>query len=99
MGIVYAGPYADDVNYDANHEGYAGRLWPDGSLTGSWGGDVGWTGHIGLVGGCDCGWRSARVHPPGDFGGPEYEAAERDFEIEHLAPLIEAAKQRSWPDW
>jgi hypothetical protein len=26
-------------------------------------------------------------------------AAERDFETEHLAPLIEAAKKRSWPTW
>ena len=60
MPIVHAGPYADDVNYDAHHEGYAARLWPDGNLTASWGGDVGWTGHIGLVGACDCGWRSDR---------------------------------------
>jgi hypothetical protein len=99
MGIVYAGPYADDVNYDALHEGYAGRLWPDGRITGSWGGDVGWTGHSGLVAACDCGWRSDRIHPPGDYESPEYEAAERDFETEHLTPLIEAAKRRSWPDW
>jgi hypothetical protein len=99
MGIVYVGPYADDVHADAYHEGYAARLWPDETITGSWGGEDGWTGHIGLVGACDCGWRSDRVHPPADFDSPEYEAAQRDFEVEHLDPLIEAARQRSWPDW
>jgi hypothetical protein len=99
MGISYAGPYADDVNHDAYHEGFAGRLWPDGTLTGSWGGDVGWTGHIGLVGTCDCGWRPGAIHPAGECDGQEYQTAEHDFETQHLDPMIEEAKQRSWPHW
>jgi hypothetical protein len=99
MGIVYVGPYADDVHAEADHEGYAARLWPDGRITGSWGGEHGWTGHIGLVGACDCGWCSDRIRLSGDLNSPEYEAAERDFEVEHLDPLIKAAKNRSWPDW
>ena len=99
MGIVCDGAYADDVHHDAFHEGYAGRLWPDGTLGATWGSEYGWTGHSGLVGACDCGWRSDRIHPPGDYDGPEHEAAERDFETQHLQPLIEEARQRSWPQW
>ena len=99
MGIVYVGPYADDVNHDAYHEGYAARLWPDGTISGSWGGEHGSTGHIGLVGACECGWRSQSVHPAGDIDGPEHQAAKRDFETEHLDPLVEQARQRSWPLW
>jgi hypothetical protein len=99
MGIVYVGPYADDVNHDAYHEGYAARLWRDGTISGSWGGEHGATGHIGLVGACDCGWRSRTIHPPGALDSPQYLAAERDFETEHLDRLVEQARQRSWPLW
>ena len=53
----------------------------------------------GFVGACECGWRSERTRPPGDYDSAGYQAAEADFETEHLDPLIAAAKQRSWPDW
>jgi hypothetical protein len=94
MGTLYLGPYADDVNDPVTHEGYAARLMPDGTLTSTWG-----TGHIGLVAVCECGWRGQTIHPPGGLDSPEYEAAERDFETQHLDPLIAAAARRSWPDW
>jgi hypothetical protein len=99
MGVFYDGPYADDVNHDAFHEGYAARLMPDGTLSSAWGGLDGLTGHTGLVGACDCGWRADLVHPPGDYASPSYEAAEEDFRTQHLQPLIEAARQQSWPRW
>ena len=99
MGIVYLGPYADDVNDPVTHEGYAARLMPDGTLTSTWGGQYGRTGHTGLVACCECGWRGEVIRPPGDIDGPECQAAERDFETQHLDPLIEAAQRRSWPDW
>jgi hypothetical protein len=99
MGIVYLGPYADDVNDPVTHEGYAARLMPDGTLTSTWGGQYGRTGHIGLIACCECGWRGETVHPPGDIDSPEHQAAERDFETQHLDPLIDAASRRSWPDW
>jgi hypothetical protein len=99
MGIFYDGPYAEDVNRDAFHEGYAGRLWPDGSITSTWDGEPGSTGHSGLLGACECGWRSDRIRPPGQDDSPEYQAALRDFTTEHLDPLIDAAKRRSWPRW
>ena len=99
MGILYLGPYADDVNDPVTHEGYAARLMPDGTLTATWGGQYGRTGHTSLVASCECGWRGDVSYPPGDIDGPECQAAERDFETQHLNPLIEAAQRRSWPDW
>jgi len=99
MGILYAGPYAHDLNADTDHEGYAARLMPDGTLSSGWSTDPDWPPHVGLVGACSCGWRAERVHSPGDLDGPEYQAAESDFEAEHLGPLVDAAAARSWPDW
>ena len=94
MGILYLGPYADDVNDPVTHEGYAARLMPDGTLTSTWG-----TGHTGLVARCEYGWRGQTIHPPGALDSPECQAAERDFETQHLDPLVDAAQRRSWPDW
>ena len=99
MGVIYDGPYAEDVNRDALHEGYPARIMPDGTLTSTWGGSYGWTGHVGFVAACDCGWRSDRTRPPGEYDGPEYEAALHDFQTQHLDPLIEEAKRDSWPRW
>ena len=98
MGLIYDGPYAEDVNRHGMHEGYVARLLPDGTATSSW--DLNdWTDHSGLVGACSCGWQSTRVRPPGEDDGPEYEAALRDFELEHLDPLIDQARKASWPRW
>lgn len=98
MGMIYDGPYAEDVNRDGMHEGYVGRVLPDRSVTASW--DLNdWTDHIGLVGACSCGWQSPYVRPPGEDDSPDYEAALRDFEHGHLDPLIDEARAASWPRW
>jgi hypothetical protein len=82
MGIIYCGPYADAIGYE-NHEGYAARVLPDGSDTGtSYFGQV-FTGHRAA---CSCGWRGA-THPATEDGE---EAAEAEFVREHQQPLIDA---------
>ena len=96
MGIVYTRAYADEVNHPVAHEGYVARLLPDGRLSSTWNDEE---VHIGLVGACSCGWRAARVRPPGEDDGPEYEWALGDFHSQHLEPLIAQTAATSWPTW
>lgn len=98
MGIIYWGPYADAINA-GDHEGYAARLMPDGTLSGSWGGEYGWDNHIGLVAACDCGWRGPTVFPADDMDSPAYNAATDEWDREHLQPMIERARATYWPAW
>lgn len=81
MGTVYCGPYADAIGYD--HEGYAARLLPDGAETGTW--TYATREFHGHRAHCECGWRSAAVHPATDAGE---EAALEDWDRDHLRPLI-----------
>ncbi len=88
MGMVYCGPYADAIGY-GDHEGYAARLLPDGTETGTWTYETrefhGYRAH------CECGWRGATVHPPTDAGA---EAADDDWDRDHLRPLIRQEARR-----
>lgn len=88
MGTVYCGPYADAIGYD-HHEGYAARLLPNGTETGTWTYETrefcGYRAH------CECGWRGAIVHPATDAGE---EAAEEDWDHYHLRPLIKQEAHR-----
>lgn len=60
MGVVYCGPYAEQVGYE--HEGYAARALPEGTLTSSW--TLETDEFRGYVAACGCGWTGAgRVLP------------------------------------
>jgi hypothetical protein len=92
MSRVYCGPYAEQVGYD--HEGYAARVLQDGTVTSSWTADTAESG--GYVGACTCGWTGERHHAVDDAG--EDDAAE-DWELLHLAPLIDRLARDGWQDW
>jgi hypothetical protein len=102
VGIVYCGPYAELIEADNRgtypHEGYAARVMPDGTLSGSWGGDIPDDAHIGFRAACACGWTGETLHPPGDYESDGYQAAEAEWDREHLQPLI-AAAAGSWRPW
>jgi hypothetical protein len=88
MGTVYCGPYTDQIcGYD--HEGYAARIRPDGSETGTWTYETrefrGYRAH------CDCGWRGSATYPPTDRGE---EAALEEWDHDHLRPMITAEARR-----
>jgi len=67
-----------------DHEGYALRRLPDGTLTGAW-----TQGEFSAyVAGCACGWHSRHQHPPTEEGE---EAAYQQWEREHA--VVELARQ------
>lgn len=88
MGIVYCGPFAAEINAGARygHEGYAAQVLADGTESGHWVREF-----REYRAGCDCGWRSTRVHPPTDAGES---AAENEWNDEHLQSLIRAVAAR-----
>jgi hypothetical protein len=102
VGITYCGPYADIIEENNRgpypHEGYATRVMPDGTLSGSWGGDVPDDAHIGFRAACACGWAGTTLHPPGDHDSPGYQAAEDEWRHEHLQKLIDEAAG-GWIPW
>lgn len=91
MGIVYCGPFADAINEGERyeHEGYAARILPDGTETGTWTYETrefrGYRAH------CDCGWRGTAVYPATDMGE---RAADEEWDRDHLRPLIDAVARR-----
>ena len=88
MGMTYCGVYADAID-SYSHEGYAARILPDGTETGSWTGDT--DEFVGYRASCGCGWRGTSTYPPTKTG--EYEADE-DWDHHHLRPLIHTEAQR-----
>lgn len=91
MGTVYCGPYADMIGYD--HEGYAARLLPDGTETGTW--TYATREFHGYRAHCACGWRGGVVQPATDAGE---NAALDEWDRDHLRPLIhQEACQHSVP--
>jgi hypothetical protein len=76
MGVVIEGL--------EDHEGYAARRLPDGTLTGTWT----WATRefTAFVAACGCGWHATRAHPPTDQGE---EAALEQWDSEHATPLLE----------
>ena len=65
-----------------DHEGYAARRLPDGTLTGTWT-QVG--GFDAYVAACGCGWRGTVGYPPTDIGE---ELAVDHWRLEHAEPLM-----------
>lgn len=88
MGTVYCGPYADLIGSD-DHEGYAARILPDGTKTGTW--TYATREFRGYRACCACGWRGAVVHPATDAGE---ESALDDWDHQHLRPLINTQAQQ-----
>jgi len=88
MGTVYYGPFAEQID-SYRHEGYAARILPDGTETGSWTHQTreftGYRAH------CDCGWRGTATYPPTDQGE---QLADEEWDRDHLRPLIDAEAQR-----
>ena len=87
MGAVYCGPYAEQVGYE--HEGYAARVLPNGTLTRET------AEFLAYVAACGCGWTGRTRYPATDAGEDE---AIAEWERAHLRPLIEFAR-RTWHDW
>lgn len=88
MGTVYCGPYADAIGYD-DHEGYAARILPDGTETGTW--TYATRESRGRRARCACGWRGTATHPATDAGE---DAALDDWDRDHLRPLIQEEARR-----
>jgi hypothetical protein len=83
------GTILDDL-YD--HEGYAVRRLPDGTLTGTW--THATREFTAYVAGCDCGWRGTREYPPTEEG---WELAVQAWRTEHAEPELDrqATRRRS----
>ncbi|MEQ7125340.1 hypothetical protein ABN034_12545 [Actinopolymorpha sp. B11F2] len=90
MGIVYCGAYADQIG---DHEGYAARRLPDGTLTGTWTADT--AEFTAYVPACGCGWQAASEHPA-TCAGEEWDREEWDRD--HLQPLIGRGRA-DWSAW
>lgn len=88
MGTSYWGPFAEQIDAD-RHEGYAARILPDGTETGTWTYETreftGYRAH------CECGWRGTTTYPPTERGA---ELADEEWDRDHLRPLIDAEAQR-----
>ena len=66
-----------------DHEGYAARRLPDGTLTGTW--SYATREFTAFVPACGCGWSGDREHPPTEAGE---EAAIGQWRVEHAEPLL-----------
>jgi hypothetical protein len=78
MGMIF-----EDLE---DHEGYAARRLPDGTLTSTWTRDT--AAFETYVGACGCGWTGADQHPPTEAGCT---AAEDQWEHAHARPLLATA--------
>lgn len=98
MGTLYLGPFHEEI--DAyRHEGWAARVFPDGTETGEWGGAHGWTGHVGYRARCECGWAGSTVYSVPEPDPKESAAAEEEWFRDHITPLVEQARRTAWPQW
>lgn len=78
MGMIF-----EDLE---DHEGYAARRLPDGTLTSTWTRDT--ETFTGYVAACSCGWTGSHQCPPTEAGRA---AAEDQWEDTHARPLLAAA--------
>ncbi|MEU6643203.1 hypothetical protein ABZ863_11695 [Saccharomonospora sp. NPDC046836] len=88
MGTVYCGPYADKIGYDL-HEGYAARILPDGTETGTWTYET--REFVGHRAHCTCGWRGQHRYPATDHGE---NLAHEEWDHDHLRPMVDAEARR-----
>jgi hypothetical protein len=72
-----------------DHEGYAARRLPDGTLTGTL--SYATREFTAFVPACGCGWSGDREHPPTDEGE---EAAISQWRVEHAEPLLARQAER-----
>jgi hypothetical protein len=72
-----------------DHEGYAARRLPDGTLTGTW--TAATDAFTAYVPACGCGWHGNREHPPTEAGE---EAAIDQWRTEHATPLLDREAER-----
>ena len=84
MGVIIEGLW--------DHEGYAARRLPDGSLTGTW--TAATREFTAFVAACGCGWRGVGEHPPTEVGE---DLAVEEWDSEHATPLVarQAERQRA----
>jgi hypothetical protein len=82
MGVVIEGL--------EDHEGYAARRLPDGTLTSTW-----VRGFTAFVPACGCGWHGDREHPATEDGE---EAALDQWDTDHASPLLERQAERQRAD-
>jgi hypothetical protein len=81
MGVILEDLY--------DHEGYAARRLPDGTLTGTWTAATReFTAHLAA---CGCGWRGTRPWPPTEDGE---ELAVQQWRREHGEPLLARLTER-----
>lgn len=98
MGTIYFGPYHEEIDtYD--HEGYTARVMPDGTETSTFGGEYGWTGHVGYRARCDCGWAGATVYPVEEPDPLDSDEADEEWMREHIQPMVDQARRQTWPAW
>lgn len=93
MGVVYSGPYDGLVERGANgypHEGYAGQLRPDGSVSPFYIEEF-----DAYVAACGCHWQGETRYPPTEEGEDQ---ALDEWRRVHLQPLVDKAAG-SWPRW
>jgi hypothetical protein len=89
MGIVYCGPYAGATGYEA-HEGYAARILPDGTDTGTWTWETrAFRGYRARAAPAAGAARAPTRPPTGDN-----RAAEDEWDHDHLQPLLRAEAAR-----
>jgi hypothetical protein len=81
MGVVIEGLW--------DHEGYAARRLPDGSLTGTW--TYATREFTAYLPACGCGWQVEREYPPTEDGE---EAALDQWRAEHATPLLARQAQQ-----
>jgi hypothetical protein len=72
-----------------DHEGYAARRLPDGTLTGTW--THATRAFDGYVAACGCGWRGEVDYPPSETGE---EFAIDQWRSEHAEPLLARQAER-----
>jgi hypothetical protein len=80
------GTILDDL-YD--HEGYAVRRLPDGTLTGTW--THATREFTAYLAGCDCGWHGTGEYPPTEEG---WELAVEAWQKEHAEPELGRQAER-----
>jgi len=80
------GTILDDLD---DHEGYAVRRLPDGTLTGTW--THATREFTAYVAGCDCGWRGTGEYPPTEEG---WELAVEAWRTEHAEPELARQAER-----
>jgi hypothetical protein len=72
-----------------DHEGYAARRLPDGTLTGTW--TAATDAFTAYVPACGCGWYGERAYQPTEDGE---QVAIGQWEAEHATPLLDRQAER-----